>query len=381
MAESGISMEKKLLIVNSFCGVGSTGRICSQIAEEYSKKGYTCRIAYGRDPAVNAHKDITYKIGTKADIYIHGGLSRMSGRHGCYSQRATKVFLKWADAFNPDVIWLHNLHGYYLNFEMLFAWIKSRPFMKVRWTLHDCWAFTGHCTYFSMIGCDKWKNLCFKCPQKDSYPASYLIDSCEDNFRRKKTAFCGVQNMTIIVPSQWLANLVKESFMQDYPVEIIYNIVDMNMFKPTTSTIREDLRIGDKFMILGVATDWDKRKGLDDFIELSKMIDEKTIIVLVGLKAAQIKKLPKNIIGVERTDSQEELAGYYTEADVFLNPSKEETFGMTTLEAQYCGTQAVVYKNTACEEVAKKFGGMAVEQSVEELYNTVMKIKQENGGI
>ena len=365
----------KVLLINAECGTGSTGKISAAIAEQYEKEGHEVKIAYGRKAFVpEQFKKFAVRIGTDNEVKLHALLTRITDKQGLYSKRATKEFLKWAEEFNPDILWLHNLHSYYLNYEMLFEWIKTRPQMEVKWTLHDCWTFTGHCAYFDMVKCYKWKTVCEECPQKTTYPASFVFSNCNDNFKRKKQAFTGVKNMTLITPSNWLAKLVEESFLKEYPVEVVYNTIDTNIFKPTPSDFRERYGLENKKIILGVASVWEPRKGLKDFIELSKLLDYKYKIVLVGLSDKQLKEIPENIIGIKRTNGQKELAEIYTAADVFVNPSREETFGLTTLEAISCGTKVIVYENTACEEVVNMDGGIVVEQSVESIFNEVANI-------
>ncbi len=350
----------RVLLINSVCGIRSTGRICTDIADAMSRDGHEVKIAYGRESVPERYMKYAVKIGKSFDSKVHGVLTRAFDRHGFGSKNATRRFLKWADEYNPDLLWLHNLHGYYINVEMLFSWIKSRPNMQVKWTLHDCWAFTGHCTYFTMAGCDQWKSGCHGCVQKKAYPTSYLADNSKNNYERKRAAFTGVSDMTLITPSKWLSDLVGESFLSGYKTEVHYNTVDTSVFKPTPSNFKERMGLSGKKIILGVASVWEKRKGLDDFIKLSDLLDDKYVIVLVGLSTEQIKLLPKRIVGIERTKSTRELVEIYTAADVFVNPSREESFGMTTLEAISCGTKAIVYKDTACEEVANMYGGARV---------------------
>ncbi len=365
----------KILMINSHCGAGSTGKICAELAEKFEAEGHEVKIAYGRYAYVpEQYKKYAVRIGSDFEVKVNALLTRITDKEGLYSKASTKKFLKWAEEYNPDLLWLHNLHSYFLNYEMLFEWIKTRPHMEVKWTLHDCWAFTGHCTYFDMAKCYKWKEECKDCPQKTAYPASFVFSNCNDNFNKKKQAFTGVKNMTIITPSNWLANLVKESFLKEYPVEVVYNTIDTTVFKPTPSDFRERYGLENKKIILGVASVWDKRKGLDDFIELSTMLDDNYKIVLVGLDDKQLRKLPSNILGIKRTNGQKELAEIYTAADVFVNPSKEETFGLTTLEAVSCGTNSIVYKGTACEEVVGLYGGVAVEHDVQKLYETIINL-------
>ncbi len=362
----------RILMINVVCGIHSTGRICVELAKDLEAQGHEVKIAYGRYDSPKEYDKYAIKIGSNIDAFFHVLKTRVFDASGFGSIKATKDFLKWADDYNPDLLWLHNIHGYYINIECLFNWIKSRPDMKVKWTLHDCWAFTGHCTYFSIAGCDKWKTKCENCPQKSMYPSSFILDRSENNYLSKKRLFSGVSNLQLITPSTWLANLTRTSFLKEYPVEVQNNAVDTNVFKPTKSDFKVKHGIQDKIVILGVANVWEKRKGFNDFLELSTKIDDRYIIVLVGLKQHQIIKLPPNIIGLKRTKSTYELAEIYSAADVFVNPSREETFGMTTLEAISCGTKAIVYKDTACEEVVNKFGGVAVEQNVECLYKAIV---------
>lgn len=364
----------KVLMINAVCGIGSTGRICTDIAQELSSQGHEVKIAYGRIKEVpEPFKKYAILIGNDLGVKLHALRTRLTDGHGFGSKSATKAFLQWAEDYQPDLLWLHNLHGYYLNIEMLFDWIKKHPKMEVKWTLHDCWAFTGHCAFFSFAKCGQWENGCTACVQKSGYPSSF-VDRCKTNFQRKKAAFTGVNNMRLIVPSYWLANLVGKSFLKDYPVEVCYNTINKNVFKPTPGDFRQRYHLENKKIVLGVASTWDRRKGLEDFCTLRSLLDESYAIVLVGLSEKQIKNLPDGILGIKRTNSPAELAQIYTAADVFVNPSREETFGMTTIEAKACGTEAIVYQDTACEEIVNKLGGIAVPADVQSLYDAVMAV-------
>lgn len=341
----------KALFINSVCGIRSTGRICTDLAKELEQQGYECKIAYGREEFVPVEfQKYAVRIGNNMDVRLHALEARLLDNSGFGSKRATKAFLEWADDYDPDLLWLHNIHGYYINVEMLFDWIKSRPNMQVKWTLHDCWAFTGHCTYFTYAKCDKWKTGCHNCPEKKSYPKSNLFDASKTNYMKKKKLFTEVNNLEIITPSNWLANLVKESFLKEYTISLRYNTVDTDIFKPTPSDFKDRYGIKDKKMILGVASVWDRRKGLDDFVELSKMLDNRYQIVLVGLTNKQISKMPNNIICIERTNSKQELAEIYSVADVFVNPTYEDNYPTTNLEAQACGTLVITYDTGGCSE-------------------------------
>lgn len=364
----------KVLFINSVCGIGSTGRICTDLAQQLEAEGNEVRIAYGRKGTVpKQFQKYAVRIGTDWDCKMHAIQTRLFDTHGFGSRRATREFLEWAEEYNPDLLWLHNLHGYYINVEMLFDWIKKHPKMQVKWTLHDCWAFTGHCTHFAMVKCEQWKSKCKDCPQLKRYPACFMMSSVSKNFERKNKAFTGVKNMTLITPSEWLAKLTHDSFLKDYPVEVQYNSVDTSIFKPTPSNFRERYGLQGKIIVLGVANVWEDRKGLFDFYKLAEMLDSRFVIVLVGLSEKQIQELPKGIKGILRTNSAQDLAAIYTAADILVNLSVEETFGMTPVEAQACGTPSIVYEDTACEEIAKMNGNVVVPQNIDAVYEAIVQ--------
>ncbi len=351
-------------MVNVVLGYGSTGKIVLKQAEELTEQGYEVKIAYSRDPIPDNAKKYAVKIGSKIDTYFHALYTRLTDKHGLASKKTTKSFLKWADEYNPDMLWIHNIHGYYINYEMLFNWIKSRPEMKVKWTLHDCWAYTGHCAYYSYAKCNRWINEnCSSCKRCRTYPKS-IKSSSEENYIRKKKAFTGVKNLTIITPSKWLKNEVSKSFLKEYEIEVVNNKIDKRVFKPTKSSFKNDHNLTDKKVILGVANIWEERKGIDDYIKLSQIISDDWVIVLVGKNDY---KLPDNIISIDRTNSKEELAAIYSMADVYVNASHEETFGLTTIEALACGTPVIVYNETAIPEVVSDTCGIVVNPGVENI--------------
>ena len=337
-------------MINVVCGIRSTGRICTDLATALEAEGHEVKIAYGRESVPEQFQKYAVRIGGDLDVRLHGINSRLLDAHGLGSTGATKRFLEWAEQYNPDLLWLHNLHGYYINYKLLFEWIKKRPGMEVRWTLHDCWAFTGHCSYFTMAKCEQWKTHCAHCPQKKRYPASYGLDRCKRNYDQKRASFTGVKRMTLITPSNWLAELVRQSFLKEYPVEVHYNTIDRTVFKPTPSDFRKRYGLQDKIMVLGVASVWDERKGLDDFVKLAGMLDDRYAIVLVGLSDKQIRQMPKNIHGLGMTNSAVELAQIYTAADFFFNPTYEDNYSTVNLEAEACGSTVITYDTGGCEE-------------------------------
>lgn len=344
----------RILLINCVCGIRSTGRICADIAREYESKGYVARIAYGRmDDISEESRKWAVKIGNKFSLYLHFLLTRIFDLHGSglCSYFATKKFLRWADSYDPDVLWLHNFHGYFINYELLFRWIKQRPKMRVKWTLHDCWPFTGHCSHFLYTGCQAWQIGCdCRCPGKGEFPKSMLFSKAAHNWKKKKAAFCGVRNMELITPSKWLADLTRQSFLREYPVSVVHNTVDKSVFRRTDSDFKQKCGIDDKIMVLGVASTWDERKGYRDFLELRGFLSSAYVIVIVGVTPKQRSSLPVGIIGVECTNSAKELASIYSAADWFFNPTREDNYPTVNLEARACGCRVVTYDTGGAAE-------------------------------
>lgn len=360
----------KVFQINTVCGVGSTGRIATDLYHVLAEEGHSCCVAYGRGTAP-AGID-SYKIGSTLDVYAHTMCSRMTDGEGLYSSSATKRLVEKIEAYAPDIIHLHNIHGHYLNYPILFRFLKEydRP---VVWTLHDCWPFTGHCAHFDFIGCQLWQSGCHDCPQLNAYPQSYGMDHSRENFARKKQLFTGLRQLVLVTPSQWLADLVKKSFLGTYPVQVIHNGIDTTVFKPTPSDFRERYGLQDKKIILGVASPWTARKGLQDFIKLSKMLPEDWKIVLVGLSKKQLKTIPAAITGIERTNNVQELAQIYTAADVFFNPTYEDNYPTTNLEAIACGTPVITYDTGGSPECVSESVGAVVPQG--DMSKTVQVLK------
>jgi glycosyltransferase involved in cell wall biosynthesis len=365
-----------VLQVNSVCGAGSTGRIAVNLYKVIKEQGHGCKIAYGRG---NAPADIdTIKIGTNIDNCLHLINTRAFDRHGLGSVNATRTFIKQIENYNPQIVHLHNLHGYYLNIKLLFEYLISVK-KPIVWTLHDCWGFTGHCTNFDYIGCKKWKTGCFQCPQKKEYPASLLFDNSETNYLIKKNLLSSVEKMVIVTPSQWLADLVKQSFLNILPVKIINNGIDLTKFKPAESNFRKTYNLQDKFIVLGAANQWSENKGLNIFVELSKKLGNNIKIVMVGLNEKQKKRLPPQIIGIARTNNEKELAEIYTAADVFVNPTLQDNFPTTNLEALACGTPVITYNTGGSGESIDDTCGIAVEKgNIRELIQAIHFIKANN---
>lgn len=356
----------KVLMINVVCGIRSTGRICTDLAAALEAQGHEVKIAYGRENVPEQFQKYAVRIGSDLDVKLHGVKARLFDGVGFGSKPATVKFIEWVREYDPDVIHLHNIHGYYINVEVLFDYLKICG-KKIIWTLHDCWAFTGHAAYCEAANCEKWVTGCDNCPKKSDYPKS-ILDKSARNWKRKKEIFCGISNLQIVTPSQWLADLVRRSFLAQYPVTVIYNGIDTTVFKPTDGDLRQKLKVGNKKIVLGVAAVWDERKGLNDFVELSDKLDESEYqIILVGLSKEQIEWLPGKIIGMTRTDSVQQLVELYTLAEVFVNPTYEDNYPTTNIEAIACGTPVITYDTGGSGESAKMYGTSVPRGSVDKL--------------
>ena len=333
----------KVLQINSVCGIRSTGRICTDIAEVLRQAGHECRVAYGRETVPQQHKAISYRIGTDLSVKLDGMKTRLFDNAGFNSVAATKRFIKWMKDYDPDIIHLHNIHGYYINVKLLFEALKEMD-KPVVWTLHDCWAFTGHCSHFDRKGCKKWQTGCHHCYQKKNYPASLLLDCSRKNYEKKKRLFTGLRDLTVVTPSAWLAELVKQSFLGDYPVSVIHNGIDLQNFKPTEGDFRKQYGLENKKIVLAVSSVWSKNKGYEDVCRLPQLLPADYRVVVVGISQEQKGDLPENIIGITRTNNVQQLAEIYTTADVFVNPTYQDTYPTVNLEAQACGTPVVTYR-------------------------------------
>ena len=332
----------KVLEINSFFNAGGPPRIVKGVYDAVIAQGDECVLAAAREKPYEYMKII--RVGNNFSVKINALRSRLFDCDGFVATRATKKLIRQIKAFDPDVIHLHNLHGYYINVKVLFDYLKTAN-KKVVWTLHDCWAFTGHCAHFDYAGCDKWKSGgCRNCPQKKEYPKSVLLDNSKKNFKRKMQAFTGVKDLTLVTPSKWLENLVKQSFLKEYNAVTVYNGIDLDKFKPVKSDILKRYGVENKKILLGVANVWTQKKGFGDFLKLAKILPEEYKIVLIGLTEKQIKTLPDNVLGLARTESIEELCKWYTAADKFLNLTDEDTYPTVNLEAQACGTPVITYK-------------------------------------
>lgn len=364
----------KLVQINTVCNC-STGKIMGDIQREANKNGYDTISFYGRGKGYNDLK--CEKFGNSISFWIHVILNTLFDNQGHGSYFCTKKLIKRLREENPDIIHLHNLHGYYLNIPLLFKYLKEEYKGKIFWTFHDCWPFTGHCAYFTAVKCNKWKKQCYKCPNKKEYPISLFKDNSYNNYLEKKNIFTGLSNLTIITPSDWLNKLVKQSFLKKYNVVTINNGIDLNVFKPTIDkNILTKFSIPcDKKILLGVASVWDKRKGLDDFLKLSKELPREYIIVLVGLNNHQIKiaSCYNNIIVIKRTENISDLVKLYSIAYCFLNLTYEDNYPTVNMEAIACGTPVITYDTGGCCEQVNT--GVGIVTTFDELLKSISKIK------
>ena len=362
----------KVLHINTTSNWGSTGRIAEEIGQYVRKSGGENYIIYGRycNPSVSQ----AIKIGNKLDFYSHAIQTRILDNHGLASNIMTYKIVNIIMQINPDIINLHNIHGYYLNYKILFHFLSNFN-IPVVWTLHDCWAYTGHCVHYSYIKCYRWQTGCHHCPQKNRYPSSWFIDRSKQNYIDKKNVFTSLKNMVIVPVSNWLEGEVKKSFLNKYPIKVIHNGIDLKTFYPH-KVLKKDLGLNDNFLILGVANKWDERKGINDFIHLRKILPQEYNIILIGLSQKQIDELPIGITGIKRTNNIKELAIFYSIANVYINFSVEETFGMTTCESIACGTPVIVYNSTACPEIVSSDTGYVVNPgNFEKIIKIIKEIK------
>lgn len=361
----------KVVQINATCGYGSTGKIAVDISRILTENGVENHVFF-------AEKDSDYPLGIKyaSDKYLklQALKTRIFGNYGFQAKHATKKLINMLDKINPDIIHLHNLHSHNVNLSLLFRYIKRKN-VKVIWTFHDCWSFTGGCTHFDYIGCEKWKSSCEKCPEWKRM--SWFFDRTEELFKKKK-ALCSGVDLTIVVPSEWMKSLVERSFLKECPVNVINNGIDLDVFKSTESDFRQKYGLENKKVLLGVAMGFDARKGYGDFIELSKRLGEGFAIVLVGVTKEQKENLPENVIGIERTSNQIELAQIYTMADIFINLTYEDNFPTVNLEALACGTPVLTYATGGSGEIADGEVGFSVEKgNVDEVISLAEKIKKD----
>ena len=355
--------------INATCGIGSTGKICVGISRALTEAGVENHVLCSKSNGF----PLGIPCASSNYIKVQAAKSRIAGNYGFQSRRESKRIIRELDRLNPDIVHLHNIHGHDCDLNLLFSYFKERG-TKLVWTFHDCWAFTAYCPYFTKVQCNKWQTGCEKCPQYRNY--SLFFDRSKQLYRKKKELLSGL-DLTIVTPSQWLADLVKESFLKQYPVTVVNNGIDLSVFSPRKSDFREKHRIpSEKHILLGVAFDWEERKGLDVFLELAETLDaDKYQIVLVGTDDAVDKQLPTNIISIHRTQNQQELAEIYSAADLFLIPTREDNYPTVNMEALACGTPVLTFRTGGSPEMLDETCGSVVPcDDVEVFQSEVLRI-------
>lgn len=356
---------KKLVQINPVLrSTTSTGKIMKEIASLASSCGWECHLAYsgGRERGVRSKFGLM-PVGGRLSVALHGILTRLTDRHGLCSSMATRRFVRQLEKLDPDVIHIHNIHGYFLNYKILFDYLR-RSGKPVIWTVHDCWLFTGHCYHYASAGCDRWKTGCGHCPQRKAFPASWFIDRSEKNYRDKRAAFTSIgDKLTIVTVSEWMREQMSESFLKECRFKVIHNGIDTNRFRPCDpSRFIRDHKLEGRKILLGVASIWSREKGLDDFAGLAGMLEDEEVLVLVGLSDAQAAGLPDSIINIPRTSDIEELAEIYSAATVFVNLTHQENYPTVQMEAISCGTPVVTYDTGGCRESIVGETGTVVPQ-------------------
>lgn len=346
----------KVVQLNATCGIGSTGKICIGINKLLNDEKIENYILY-----TAGHSDCKQgiKYANTPYIKLQALKSRIFANYGFNSMHSTRTLIKELERIKPDIVHIHNIHGHDCKLQMLFSYLRKTE-IKIIWTFHDCWAFTAYCPYFDYVNCKKWKTGCGKCPQYRKF--SFFADRSKKIFEKKKALFLN-QNITVVTPSKWLADLTKQSFFKDYPINVINNGIDLSVFKPRQSDFRKKYDCENKFIILGVAFDWGERKGLDAFSELAKSLDDRFRIVLVGVGEKNKGQLPDNVITISRTQNQIELAEIYTAADLFVNPTREENYPTVNMESIACGTPVLTFDTGGSSEMLSGACGISLPRN------------------
>lgn len=363
----------KLFQINVVANSGSTGKIAEQIGVLAQNNGWDCYMAYGRW-AYNSSLKL-YRVGSKTDVYLHGLKSILFDRHGLGSKRATQTLINEIQKIKPDIIHLHNIHGYYLNIPLLceFLAVYEKPIVM---TLHDCWTVTGHCVHFQDINCDKWMDGCHHCPNLRGYPRSLFVDNSKNNWEIKKESFQKILPLLTIVPvCNWLNSVISQSYLKNAVRKVIVNGIDLDVFKPIedVSAIKNKYQLIAKYVILAVSNVWSTTKGLEDILWLRKELSDEYVFVMVGVNPKQKKKLPQGIIGVCRTENVQQLVKLYSMADVFLNPTYQDTLPTVNIEALACGTPIIGYNTGGSADIIDKSVGMLIERGRKDLLLSSLK--------
>lgn len=351
----------RILQINSHYNQGGAARIVAGIHTRLQAEGEESYVAYGR--GMQTEDEHIYRFNGTAEIYFSALASRLSGLNGWFNRRATSRLIRHIDRLQPDILHLHALHGYYLNFPMLFAYINDRKIPCV-WTFHDCHAFVGNCGYY--FDCQKWKTGCEHCPSLRGYPASQFFDFTGYMWRRKKELFAAGAPKIIVTPSDWLTEQAKASYFGAYPCVTIHNGIDaVNTFYPRDrEACRKKYGYGpEEKLVLGIAVGYhDPRKGAGYIIQAAKELGSEVKVILIGWEEQNnaLLKGTDNIITIPNTGDTDMLAEYYSMADIFVLPSLAENYATVTLEAMACGTPVVGFDAGGIPEQLEDRRGIAV---------------------
>lgn len=349
-------MMKTIVEINGI-NYASTGNITLNIARTAREEGFKVYTFFRNSRMGNKQKDDTQSfIGYWLDRVISERLSYITGLNGYFNIINTHSFINELDKINPDLVHIHSLCDNYLNIRILFTYLAKKN-IPVIWTLHDNWPFTGRC---AQNRCTKWQEGCGNCPHKDYYPKTLFFDNSKTVLRKRNEIYNRLENMTIVTPSKWLGDLVKLSILKKFPVKVINNGIDLDVFKPTESDFRKRYNLNNKKVLLGVAYYWDDSKGVDVFIELSKRLPDDYKIVLVGTNDEVDKILPDNIVSIHKTYNKEELVEIYSACDLFVNPTRDENYPTVNMEAIACGLPVLTFDTGGSAEIINETTGSSV---------------------
>ena len=361
----------KVVQINGVSHNGSTGKIVFQLSEVMKRcqiDNYIISSGYKEQRT----EERIFFCSSYIGVRLHQCLGTLFGDTGFHSELATLKLIRRLEELKPDIVHIHNIYSYYLHVGILTKYLKNKNIITV-WTLHDFWPITGHCVHFEAVECTKWKTRCVNCPQKHSYPYSRFFDCSDKLFKKKKSMFSDWNNLHLVGVSEWVTKNIAESFLKDKDIRVIRNGIDTKIFYP--KSVEKPQKLRDKFIILSVAMSWSKNKGLDDLVQMSELLADDEILILIGLQDDVIETLPKKIIGLSHTETEEKLADWYNVADVCVSASVEETMGLTIAEAMACGTPAAVYNETALPELITDGCGVVCEKGAENLYRAVCTIR------
>lgn len=365
----------KILQINSVYEERSTGRTCKEVEKAVIANGGQCITAYGFGPKRDTPN--AYKIGTPFEYYLHGVLGRLTGLNGYFSVFATIRLVHFIKKYDPDVIHLRNLHGFYINLPILFSYLKksNKPVIQ---NVHDCWIFTGKCTHYTVNNCYKWKTECDShCPKcvVHQYPKSLIFDFSRKMFRDKKKWLTSLPNLTIVGVSNWTTEQAAESFLGEHRVMRIYNWIDLNTFKPREENVLSDYGLNPElFTVVCAGVSWSGTSKYEQLKKLIEMCDANVQFLIIGECLERIDS--KNVAYAGYVSGTDNLAKLYASCDVYVHFSLEDTFGKVIAEALACGTPAIVYDSTSCPEIICASTGRVVQPNdIQAVYNAIGEIK------